>query len=417
MLKPPEFSTLRRYAPSEPLERRESPIEQWLLWEEQANLPGFRTRTEPTPVSIAEVPVASVSIAVHRHAPPDLVARFLRGDRVRFPRHPLNQDVGVPFFSAPEAERWMGRWTSSRSIAIPPVGRSSFFSIKLATDHPHPDWHQPEKTQLREEALWTVASLDVVDRADRWLGGPDPEVRLMRECLVIQVEGSEAGCIVRDLSFFQDGHHYLPGAALPFVGPQLARLAGVDFADYFGEHFASSVGRAKARLFARYGLWYDTPNPQNLLLQLDRNYAPTGAIVFRDLGDTYCATDALTSRARPWTRLEKEIRPETRVSFWAFDESGEHSIAPRVLGDWCERHDRAYFGELASWFPELAGGSELDPGAGDVDGTELARLWSDALRTAKGQSAIATSFANRRLGSGRAQRSSWKRSGAGTGGA
>ncbi len=399
----------RRFAPDEPLERRPNPFEQWLWWEEQANLPGFRISTEPLELSVAEVPASAVSVALDRSAPADLVARFLRGDRVRIPRHPLNRDTAVPFHDAPERERWSARFTSSRTLAVPVPEGESLFSVKLATDHPHPDWHQPEKTRLREEANWTLAWVDLVDRADRWLGGPDPELQLIREQIVILVHDSEAGCLVRDLRRFRDGHHYLPGAALPFVGPQLARQLGADFADFFGEHFAASVGRAKARLFARYGLWFDTPNPQNLLLQLDRNLAPTGGIVFRDLGDTYCATDALACEARPWTRLEKEIRPETRVSFWAFDESGEHSIAPEVLSEWCERHDRAYFSELASWFPELAGGRELDPGAGDIDGAELARLWSEALRTPEGLKAIARSFASRRLGSGRAQRSSWKR--------
>ncbi len=405
---PPELS-LRHYAPDEPLELCSNPLEQWLLWEEQANLPGFRTQTQPIEVSIAEVPASAVSVAVDRHTPPDLVARFLRGDRVRFPRHPLNRDAKVPFFAAPEALRWSARCTSSRSLALPVAPGASLCSVKLATDHPHPDWHQPEKTQLREEANWTLAWVDLVDRADRWLGGPDPELQLIRERIVILAHDSEAGCLVRDLRLFQDGHHYLPGTALPWVGPQLARRFGADFADFFGLHYAASVGRAKARLFARYGLWFETPNPQNLLLQLDRELLPTGAIVFRDLGDTYCATDALACEARPWTRLEKEIRPETRVSFWAFDEAGDHSIASSVLGDWCERHDRAYFGELASWFPELAGGGELDPGAGEIDATELALLWGLALRAPEGQKAIARSFANRRLGSGRAQRSSWKR--------
>src|SRR5262245_11024534 len=112
--------TLRPYAPDEPLELCPNPVEQWLLWEEQANLPGFRTRTEPFEISVAEVPAAAVSVAVDRHSPADLSARFLRGDHVRFPRHPLNRDEKVPFFSAPERERWTARWTSSRSLAVLP---------------------------------------------------------------------------------------------------------------------------------------------------------------------------------------------------------------------------------------------------------------------------------------------------------
>ena len=36
---------------------------------------------------------------------------------------------------------------------VPAAPGEPLFSIKLATDHPHPDFHQPEKTRLREEVM------------------------------------------------------------------------------------------------------------------------------------------------------------------------------------------------------------------------------------------------------------------------
>ena len=107
------------------------------------------------------------------------------------------------------------------------------------------------------------------------------------------------------------------GAALslPFVGGPIARRHGVDPEGCWGQHFAEPVGRGKARLLARYGLWVETPNPQNLLVQLDRQLFPTGKLVFRDVGDGDCATDAREVRDVPWRRLVSDLRPETSTSF------------------------------------------------------------------------------------------------------
>jgi hypothetical protein len=224
-----------------------------------------------------------------------------------------------------------------------------------------------------------------VDRIDALLG-PDPSLRMVREVVALVVRGSETACLVRDLRLFQDGHYYLPALSLPWVGRQIARRHGEPFAEFWGQHYAEPVGRAKARLVTRYGLWYETPNPQNVLVQLDRALQPTGVLVFRDLGDTYCATDAFDSRELPWTRLRSDLRLETQNSFWAFDEAGERSVEAPVLADWYARHDRAYFAELAAAFPDAAPGgaqAEADP----------ARAWSDALRSPRGELAVGESFA------------------------
>lgn len=377
----------------EPIEPLEDPVEQWLRWEEEANLVGFRMSTKPVEVSVAAVPPGLVSIEASSDAPSDIVQRFVRGDRVLFPRHPLNRDPSVSFFAEPTAERWWGRFTSSRTLVVPVGPGQSLFSLKLATDHPHPDFRQPEKTRLREEADWSMDWCGPVDRIDALLG-PEPSMRMVREIVALVVRGTETACLVRDLRLFQDGHHYLPALSLPWVGRQIARRHGEPFAEFWGRHYAEPVGRAKARLLARYGLWYETPNPQNVLVQLDRTLRPTGVLVFRDLGDTYCATDAFDARELPWTRLRGELRPETENSFWAFGEAGDRSVEAAVLADWYARHDRAYFGVLEDFFPEAAPRDPRRAGG-------LARAWTEALRGADGERAVAAAFA-RRLAAARA---------------
>jgi hypothetical protein len=375
----------RQRSCEEPLELCADPVEQWLRWEEQSNLVGFRTSTKPVEVAVVAVAPGLVAIEAARDVPPDVLRRFVRGADLLFPRHPLNRDPSVSFYGEPVAERWWCRFTSSRTLVVPAAPGQSLISIKLATDHPHPDFRQPEKTRLREEADWSMDWCDPVERIDALLG-PDPSIHMVREVVALVVRGSETACVVRDLRLFQDGHHYLPALSLPWVGPQIARRHGEAFAEFWGRHYAAPVGRAKARLFARYGLWYETPNPQNLVIQLDRELRPTGRLVFRDLGDTYCATDAFEATAVPWTRLAGAIRPETENSFWAFGESGERSIAPETLADWYDHHDAAYFGELARHFPTAAPAPATERAA-------RAEAWTRALQGAAGERAIAEGHA------------------------
>ena len=138
----------------ESFEVKSDPVAQWLDWEQQANLVGFRTSTAPVQVDVVAVPRSAVETHALPGAPSDVLDLFLRGDRVLVPRHPLNRDKTVAFSDEPVAERWTARFTSSRTLAFP--GEDSgdaLFSVKLATDHPHPSFRQPEKTKLRHEAI------------------------------------------------------------------------------------------------------------------------------------------------------------------------------------------------------------------------------------------------------------------------
>jgi hypothetical protein len=191
--------------------------------------------------------------------------------------------------------------------------------------------------------------------------------------------------MVRDLRGFQDGHHYLPALSLPWVGRQIAARHGAPFDAFWERSFAAPVGRAKAELFARYGLWYETPNPQNVVIQLDRSLAPTGRLVFRDLGDGECATDAFDVDPLPWTRLRADLRPETQNSFWAFGEAADHSVDASTLARWYQAHDAAYFGELARWFPGLAPSPEAAP-------AEALAHWNEVLRSDRGSAGVVERF-------------------------
>jgi len=201
--------------PSPPLDVDPDPIEQWLRWEEQANLPGFRTSLLPVDLSVAAIPAERLDVHLADAAPRELERRFFRRGLVLYPKHPLNTDPSVAFFDEPVAETWQARFTSSRTLVVTCAAGSALCSVKLPTDHPHHDFLQPEKTKLREEAedalRWT-ALFEHVDAAI----GPDPALLLIREVIAALVPGSESGFLVRDLSPLQDGSFYLPALSLPW---------------------------------------------------------------------------------------------------------------------------------------------------------------------------------------------------------
>ncbi|MFO0691121.1 MAG: ferric iron reductase [Myxococcota bacterium] len=376
---------VRAYDPEASFQLLGDPVAQWLDWEEQANLIGFRVSTVPVEVALSKIDRDALEVFVLPGAPDEIVKRFVRGRTVLCARHPLNRDPSVAWQTTPVAERWSARFTSSRTLAMfGPESGAGLFSLKLATDHPHPDFLQPEKTKLRSEAMDAVRWAFHLERIDRLLP-PLEGARLIPEILVVLERGGETGFMVRDLRFFQDGNYSLPALSLPFVGRQLARAAGSSFASFWKTHYAEAVGRGKARLLLRYGLIFETPNPQNLLVRFDAGLRPIPGVVFRDVGDGDCATDANESPTRPWSRLVSDIRPETKNSFWAFGEAGEHSVDAATLESWYAAHDDAYYGELEATLPELAPPPELAPAA---------RLdhWNQILRTARGEEVVAACF-------------------------
>jgi len=332
-------------APHHPAAAWAQSFAQWLLWEEQSNFSGFRTTTLPVEVEVARVERSRVDVRTAGPVSRALAERIFSGDHVLFPRHPLNRDPSVAFRDVAPTEKWRARFTSSRTLVVWDGGQALPFALKLATDHPHTDVCQPEKTQLREEVREALLFAEHVRAVDDRLGR-DPALLLLTESIGVSVPGSETGLLVRDLSPLRDGHFYLPAFSIPFVGRAIAASAGESFAAFWGAGYAEAVGRAKAKLLARYGLQYQTPNPQNILVQLDARLRPTGAIVLRDLADTDFVTDAGRECGASWTRLVATLAPETANSFWAFDQAPESPADAATLAAWYARHDRAYLEEL-----------------------------------------------------------------------
>ena len=163
-------AAVRAYDPEASFQLLGDPVAQWLDWEEQANLIGFRVSTVPVEVALSKIDRDALEIFVLPGAPDEIVKRFVRGRTVLCARHPLNRDPAVGWQTTPVAERWSARFTSSRTLAMfGPESGAGLFSLKLATDHPHPDFLQPEKTKLRSEAMDAVRWAFHLERIDRLL--------------------------------------------------------------------------------------------------------------------------------------------------------------------------------------------------------------------------------------------------------
>src|SRR5262245_14491856 len=101
-----------------PLAVDADPVEQWLRWEEQANLPGFRTSTLPVDLAISAIPAERLRIQLADATPRELERRFFRRGLVLYPKHPLNADPSVTYFGEPASETWQARFTSSRTLVL-----------------------------------------------------------------------------------------------------------------------------------------------------------------------------------------------------------------------------------------------------------------------------------------------------------
>jgi len=118
-------------------------------------------------------------------------------------------------------------------------------------------------------------------------------------------------------------------------------------------------------MLIRYGLQMETPNCQNMLLQLDRNLRPTGKLVFRDISDSDFVTpvargigaeDLLETDHLLGFRPKDSLNLQTMNSLWRLDEAGELSVPTEVLGAWAIQHDIAYVNEAKRLLNEYASG-------------------------------------------------------------
>ncbi|HWU43573.1 MAG TPA: hypothetical protein VN132_09050, partial [Bdellovibrio sp.] len=267
--------------------------------------------------------------------------------------HPFNKNSTLPHFDDPSEESLVAYLTASRSMAFT-LG-DHIFTLKMATNYPHgPNGARSrEKATTKEDVMDGINRMSYIERVDKEIG-QDPELILAKEVAIVVDKATGEGYLVRDLSFMNDGNYYLPALSIPYIGRKIAELNRMSPEAFWAKHYAALLGKSKAKLLLRYGLQMETPNPQNIFIQLDSNLRPTGVLVFRDLSDTILIEgvakglgeeETLKKDADVGVENGHKIRPYWPNSAWGFSEGG-NSFSQLTLDRWRIIHDNAYKQEI-----------------------------------------------------------------------
>lgn len=328
----------------------EDAYQQWLRWEQWANWKVLRKPSTPIEIPLVLVEPKEVDIRTTKETPPGLTDLFRTPEgNILWPQHPFNTSRKVPYQRRVSARALIAYMTASRSLALKD---SRGFTIKLPTNFPHARnrLKEYEKINTKDDvasALIHSEHLLAVDQAF----GRDEKLIVLKEVMTLSERETGIGMIIRDARQLDDGHYYLPALSIPYVGREIARVNGAPFGRFFEQHYAALLGEAKARLLLRTGLQMETPNPQNILIQLDRNLRPTGKIVFRDISDAFLVDVVAKGLGyRKQMRLDraadfapvKEVHPYWPNSFMRFWQAGKLSVSTRLENSWGRAHNRAY---------------------------------------------------------------------------
>lgn len=328
---------------------------QWLLWEQTANVKMFHKPTQAFQLPLTKVPKNEITLEVDKDAPQDFL-RFVgdNGTEVVWFKHPFNKNPVVPYLSKAPTGSVEAYFTASRSIALGGAFRG--LTIKLGTDHPHgpKGEKQPTKANTADDVKSALLHTAHLKRIDSILG-KDSEFVMLPEVMTVSDKNSRTGYVIRDVREMDSGHYYLPALSIPYVGREIAQLNGQSFEVFWQKNYAELLGRAKARMLLRYGLQMETPNSQNMLIEMDRNLQPTGRIFFRDISDSF-----FVKAVAEGLGFDKEMKADIAATYdakdfmkpywsnssWRFDEAGALAVKQNTLKQWGVHHNRAYHEHL-----------------------------------------------------------------------
>lgn len=330
---------------------------QWRIWEQTANISRFVKPTASFSVPMSLVKSNLVKVEMDPEVPVGLKRLIMaKPGAIAWLKHPYNRSAVVPFEQTKNVGELKVFYTASRSVILDGPYRG--FTLKMGTDHPHGPLGEVQSGKANtsddvKSAMIHTAHLKKIDQ----LLGKDSEMVMLPEVVTVSESDSRIGYMIRDVRETDDGHYYLPALSIPYVGRKIAKLNGEKFESFWLKNYAQLLGRAKAKLLLRYALQMETPNAQNMLIQLDRNLKPTGKIVFRDISDSFLVKpvaeglgfqEQMTKDIAAGYVPTNKFRPFWRNSAWRFDEAGESSVSSETINRWGHEHDRAYVDYVTS---------------------------------------------------------------------
>ena len=354
LLEPQFITTITRpalaEAPKPTIFETSEGVRKLIEWEQLSNQDRWHKPTGDLKIDYVAIPKTELKLRADPSAPPAFL-RFFTG-RVNFKwfRHPLNESDLVPYRTRAATGSINGRYSASRSVFVEIGG--SLFSLKMGTDHPHPNAAaQPGKADTLNDSDISMRRSQHIRSFDAE-HGHTPDMYILTE--ILSIAHSQNGFSVRDLRPLQDGHLYLPAFSIPYAGRKISTQMKVAFEKVWGRAYAKSLGRAKAELLLRYGLQMKTPNAQNWLLQLDTNMRPTGKIYMRDVADSnyvdFVAKNIGAEKELEADRvsnysIKTDLSPNWENSVWQMNEGG---VTPEISNGWGKIHNEAYISTIVN---------------------------------------------------------------------
>jgi hypothetical protein len=333
---------------------QEGPVDTAVFWELQRNLTKYREPVKEVAVKMVKVKPSEVQVEFAADVPANVREAIVGGDFVYWPHHPNNKSELVPFQDRARESELTGYFSASRSMFVK-LKDGTWISLKMPTDYPHAE-HQPSKADMREDVKFSVAASEYVVRKDKELGLP-PELIIQRElagvsALLPGTRGHLNGYTIRDMTpLMRPDRFFLPAFSIPFVGPEIAQRFGASYREFWGQAFAHKLGSSKAKMLLRYGLELQTPNPQNMLVELNLAGRPTGVMIIRDVVDTHVIkpvaeaigeSATLTSGKWQGEAMKTSLNPYAENSLWRLNEEGPGKLSPADVKYWTQLHDAGY---------------------------------------------------------------------------
>lgn len=329
--------------------RRIEPVRLWLILEQVANVPQWQQTTRIVDVPISTSPKDGYEI-VFSPATPDQIRFRLkkRSKDVPWLTHPFNTDPRVAHRG--EASTFARAYgTASRSMYFLD-GPYSGHTVRMATNRPHENGDYQDKVDVQHREA--MRRSQQIAETQATLLDADSDLSIQLEVASIVDKHTGIGQVVRDRSVFDSVFNHskklVPATSLGFVGKAIANLNDTEPISFWKTHYARALGRAKAKLALIYQIQYSTPNRQNILIEFDQDFRPTGRIVFRDVSDTYLIQRLAELAGRildPSLDLERqtsyELNPKWSVSSFYFDDM-QWPIGKQMQKEMQAVHDEAY---------------------------------------------------------------------------
>lgn len=181
--------------------------------------------------------------------------------------------------------------TASRSYVVENPKTGATFSLKVSTNKTGGHW--TDKKQTMADSFETRIATDYIQERNRIT--PFENFKMLDEPGAFGIKEIDQGMMIRSLHELPSGqYNYLPGfsAMHSEVGRHIAQLNGYDDPlEFWNKHYNKPLARSLAELAAKAGVTYDSPHSQNFLIELDKNFRPTGKLILKDMGDIFLNAD------------------------------------------------------------------------------------------------------------------------------